>query len=370
MQSREDRRLRHIDSLRAIAALLVLWVHVTEKFKNLASADSRWVYEMILPINAGRIGVVAFFAISGFVIPFSIKLAHRHPVREFLVTRFFRLYPAYWLSIPLGIVTTYWLFGGTFSLGALLVNLTMLEYVFDVKPALGLYWTLAVELVFYACCVLLVMTGNIARYRRIGMLAALLVLCHVAIMLLTVRAHGGRWLEASFWPMNLGVMFWGTLYRAEMLGLATGRFERACLWGLAFFVVVVYPIVFKLVGLVYIHTLGYSIGVLLFIVGTRVVRLEFPPLPWLGLISYSIYLFHPVVLSPLLRALQLAPKDSWFAQWHLGLYLVAVLLLTIGFAALVYYCVERPSIRLGRRLARRWFGDAEPAPAQAAATMA
>jgi len=40
VQSREDRRLRYIDSLRAIAAMLVLWVHVSELFKTVASAGS------------------------------------------------------------------------------------------------------------------------------------------------------------------------------------------------------------------------------------------------------------------------------------------------------------------------------------------
>ena len=78
-------------------------------FRDVAAPGTLWVHELTKPINAGRLGVVLFFAISGFVIPFSIKLAHRYPVREFLLTRFFRLYPAYWLSIPLGVITTYWL---------------------------------------------------------------------------------------------------------------------------------------------------------------------------------------------------------------------------------------------------------------------
>lgn len=365
--SREDRRLRYIDSLRAIAAILVLWVHVSEKFKDVASVGSGWVHELTRPINAGRLGVVLFFAISGFVIPFSIKLAHRYPVREFLVTRFFRLYPAYWLSIPLGVVTTYWIWKIPMPASAILVNFTMLEYLFDVPPAIGLYWTLAFEFVFYVCCALLVLTGNITRYRRIGALALGLVLLHIAIVPLS---HGSLY-SFSFWPLNLGVMFWGTLYRAEMLGLATGMFERVCLWGTAFAIVVVYPLFFAhYVGIAYMHTIPYSIAILLFIAGTRVVRLEFPPLPWLGLISYSIYLFHPVVFNTLLRIIRSTPPDAWLTHWHLGAYVVAVLLLTILFAALIYYAVERPSIRLGRRLAKRWFGEPDAVAAPTVVTTA
>jgi peptidoglycan/LPS O-acetylase OafA/YrhL len=177
--------------------------------------------------------------------------------------------------------------------------------------------------------------------------------------------------SASFWPLNLGVMFWGTLYRAETLGLANGLFERVCLWGTAFALIVAYPLFFAMyVGIAYMHTIPYSIAMLLFIVGTRVVRLEFPPLPWLGLISYSIYLFHPVVFNTLLRLVRSTPADSWLWRWHLGAYVVAVLLLTILVAALIYYAVERPSIRLGRRLAKRWFDEPDPAPVQAVATLA
>jgi peptidoglycan/LPS O-acetylase OafA/YrhL len=340
--------------------MLVLWVHVSEKFEDLSPVTkaSSWVHALTLPINAGRIGVVMFFAISGFVVPFSIKLAHRYPVREFLVTRFFRLYPAYWLSIPFGVVTTYWIFHHPFSLREFLVNLTMLEYLFHVRPAIGLYWTLAVEFVFYVCCVALVLARCITNYRVIGVLVVALTLVHVIGAIVIVQTGSGGWYETALWPLNLAVMFWGTLYRADMRGLATGRFERACTWGSAVFFVVAYPIVFAgLLGLPYMHTIGYSLGVLLFIVGTRAIRIELAPLPWLGLISYSIYLFHPVVFNIVAYFVRPLPVDAWWRNWHLGAYVLFVLLLTIAFAALVYRFVERPSIKLGRALARRWFGE-------------
>ncbi len=366
----EDRRLRYVDSLRAIAALLVLWVHVSEKFKDFASPDSGWVHALTLPIDAGRVGVVTFFAISGFVVPFSIKLAHRYPVREFLVTRFFRLYPAYWLSIPLGVVTTYWIWKIPMATSAIVVNFTMLEYFFDVPPAIGLYWTLAVELLFYVCCVVLVLARCITNYRVIAcVVAGLALLQGIGVVLSKAPGYGALY-SLSFWSLNLAVMFWGTLYRAEMRGLATSRFERIVTWGMAFYFVVIFPLGFaRGFGVPYSQSISYSIGVLLFIVGTRVVRLEFAPLPWLGLISYSIYLFHPVVFNLLLRALQAVPRDSWARNWHLGLYVVAVSLLTIPLAALIYRFVERPSIMLGRRLARRWFDEPLAPPAPVATTV-
>jgi peptidoglycan/LPS O-acetylase OafA/YrhL len=306
-----DTRLAYIDSLRAIAAMLVLWTHASESFYRIGSnaLQSRWIYDWQASINAGRIGVVAFFAISGFVVPFSIKLTHRYPVREFLLKRFFRIFPAYWLSIPFGVLTTYWLWNRHFSVSELLVNLTMLEYVFDVRPAIGLYWTLAVEFVFYVCCALLVLTHSIDNYRRIGLLVVVLILAHVGAV---VSSHFG-WMAFDYlksqWFLNLGVMFWGTLYRANMLRAGLDPIAKACLWGAFVFLIVLYPVVFKLMGIPYPTTASYSAGILLFVLGTTVLRISIWPFPMLGAISYSIYLFHPVVFNPMLRALGLLPAD-------------------------------------------------------------
>lgn len=356
-RARDDRRLAYIDSLRAIAAMLVLWTHVSESFVTVGTraAASAWVHDAATRIAAGRLGVVAFFAISGFVIPFSIKLGHSHPVREFLVTRFFRLYPAYWLSVPLG-AATMWLWDQPFSAADFLVNLTMLETLFDVTPAIGLYWTLAVELVFYVACIVLVLTRSITNYRRIAAIVVGLIAIHVIAVAVTVRDGESSLLVPTFWCVNIAIMFWGTLYRAQQRGDLAGAFEKWCVVGVGAFFVVVYPLAFTFV----LHlwpgwTVGYSLGVLLFILGTRLVRLEWRPLAWLGLISYSIYLFHPVVFLVVLRWLGTLPAGSFWRSWHLGFYVLGILALTIGVAAIVYYCVERPAIRLGRRLAAAWF---------------
>jgi peptidoglycan/LPS O-acetylase OafA/YrhL len=66
-------RLRHIDALRGIAALLVLWRHVADAFVDIGpNVGGRWIAQWADMVDVGRIGVVAFFLISGYVIPFSI----------------------------------------------------------------------------------------------------------------------------------------------------------------------------------------------------------------------------------------------------------------------------------------------------------
>jgi exopolysaccharide production protein ExoZ len=48
-------------------------------------------------VRLGRIGVILFFAISGFV----IALQRHKPVGEFIMLRFLRIYPPYWIALAL-----------------------------------------------------------------------------------------------------------------------------------------------------------------------------------------------------------------------------------------------------------------------------
>jgi peptidoglycan/LPS O-acetylase OafA/YrhL len=71
---------------------------------------------------------------------------------------------------------------------------------------------------------------------------------------------------------------------------------------------------------------------------------------WLGVISYSVYLLHPLVFDayrsvPVLHRKHTMPDQVLF---FLGLFAVI-----IGLSALTYYFVEKPMQRLGRRVAAR-----------------
>ncbi|MEO7063296.1 MAG: acyltransferase [Dokdonella sp.] len=354
-------RLRHIDALRAIAALLVVWLHVTQVYVKVdgdTAIGGRWLYDVAQNFDFGRIGVITFFLVSGFVIPFSMRPSQGAPIGSFLIKRFFRIYPVYWLSIPMGAFATYWLWGQPFGVRDLLINLTLLQDLVGAQAAQGVYWTLLVEIGFYLLCVALFLTGNLFNPIRIGLLAVFFGLVHSLAISSLWLGKPLMGLTPSFWCLHLSLMLCGTLYRYCMAtptptpGLANARKLLACL-------LVYYLVVFP-AGAIWVHGLFHNyavsgaLGLMLFVVGISVVRIKTAVTDRLGAISYSIYLFHLVVYYPIFWWLQRQPVASWWRSQHLGVYLIVNTILTIALAALIHRFVEKPCIRLGHRYADKW----------------
>ena len=145
-----SKRLDHIDGLRGIAAMLVVIGHWAETIAQKAvTSDVSAGLKMIFLeyFSTGRAGVVAFFCISGFVIPFSFK--GDRPLAAFVISRIFRLYPAYWLAIALILSTVSLTIPSTWNI---IANTTMLTKFFGQPYILSISWTLTIELIFYLIC--------------------------------------------------------------------------------------------------------------------------------------------------------------------------------------------------------------------------
>ena len=353
-------RLRYVDALRAIAALLVVWLHTIAAFGRVSpetQATGGWFRAVVANVDVGHVGVVVFFLISGFVIPFSILPDRAAPVGAFAIKRFFRIYPAYWVSVPLAALVVFWIWGTAFSTRELLINLTLLQDVFGVRAAEGVYWTLLVELVFYALCIVLLVTRSLFDVRRVALVAAVLGLVYVAVQ----ASHWVRHLyitsSVPYWFLNLSVMFTGALLRSRWDD-TVGRRDRIAdllLGGLIVTYVLVLPIGAWLVfGPQHNMPLTYAIGFAIFMLGTRAVRIETRVSDWLGRISYSIYLFHVIVFTAIEWWLLKQPAGSTWRTQHLGVYAAVGLAAVLVIASLSYRLVERPGIRLGHRLATTW----------------
>ena len=86
-------------------------------------------------------------------------------------------------------------------------------------------------------------------------------------------------------------------------------------------------------------------------VGLAVRRVRIPHwCAWLGVISYSVYLLHPLVFDAYRSIPVLHRKHTMPDQ---VLFFAGILAVIIGLSALTYYLVEMPMQRLGRRVAAR-----------------
>ena len=351
-------RLRYIDTLRAIAALLVVWLHSVQAFGRVNPASGRnWYIDTVANVDVGHVGVVVFFLISGFVIPFSIKRDAAAPARAFLVKRFFRIFPAYWLSVPLAAGAIWWLWKQPFGGRELAWNFTLLQGVLGYRHAEGVYWTLPVEFVYYFICTALLLTRSLFNARRVALASAALFAVFAALVPTFGRPPPPLDYDGAFWFLNLSLMLWGTLYRSRVDASAArrqmDRVANGLFWTLLAGYVVFLPILAKWTAspFVFAWLKTYVIGFAIFLAGTRIVRIETRVTDWLGRISYSTYLFHVIVFMAIeWWLLQQAQGSVWRTQ-AFAVYVAAGVVVVLVVATVTHALVEKPGIWLGRRIA-------------------
>jgi peptidoglycan/LPS O-acetylase OafA/YrhL len=174
-------RLRALDGLRLVAALMVCFYHYGGRGGDIAHAWGRSPNKIFTHLSGafsyGPLGVNIFFIISGFVICMS---GWGRPLRSFFASRASRLLPAYWAAIIL--VTVVFALPmvafKTVSPSDTLVNFTMLQYPLGVDRVLGVCWTLWAEVRFYALFALCIVLPG-ANRRRVIMFCAGWTLAYV-----------------------------------------------------------------------------------------------------------------------------------------------------------------------------------------------
>jgi peptidoglycan/LPS O-acetylase OafA/YrhL len=399
-----ERRLAWLDVLRGLAALCVVFDHLS--VYTLQSA--RWViYQWF---NAGDYGVFVFFIISGYIVPASLE--RKGSVRTFWVSRVFRLYPLYLLAVGLAVLL--WMIHvgslrGESSHPATSVfsQLLMMSNVLAGQNLPSVVWSLSYEMVFYLLLTALFVahvhrrssryalgfavaavalggllpqayfTNNLSSPRLIALVADMIVLTGLAVAVvlrglprllgaalaamvgLTLLAFNGTWIFPWEALSILALMFTGTVvYRAER-----GQYP----WRNAIAVAVIVLGLAIASGLWHSHAWGLSaraellwerrwltsllLAGLTFGAGLAFRDVRWPRvLTWLGLISYSVYLLHPLVIETF-------HHFAWTRQhyyfWQQLLLAAGFLAVLIAVCSLTYLAVERPMQNVGRRLGRR-----------------
>ncbi|MFD7879243.1 acyltransferase family protein [Streptomyces sp. NPDC059766] len=234
-------RLRALDGLRLLAALMVCMYHFAGKNGPIAESwhQSPGLKFPTLSLAAtyGSLGVQFFFVISGFVICMS---SWGRSLGDFFRSRVARLYPAYWVAIVLITAAACVLPAVVHPLRSdeILVNFTMLQQPMGVNRVLGVDWTLWVEVRFYAMFALFVVWRGVT-YRRVVLFCALWILAgvfaRVADMPLTdelvMRDHAPFFIGglALYLIHRYGsdLLLWGIVIMSFLLGQ---RYSVTALW--------------------------------------------------------------------------------------------------------------------------------------------
>jgi peptidoglycan/LPS O-acetylase OafA/YrhL len=395
-------RLAWLDALRGFAALCVVFDHgSTLMLAPVRDFLYRW-------LDLGQYGVFVFFLVSGYIIPASLE--RKGSVRGFWTSRLFRLYPMYAVALVLAAAayhTGYGTIRGAEHHPAQSVSawLLMLPNLLTGPNVPNVTWTLSYEMVFYLLLAALFSwgvhrhSGWYASGFAVGAVALGGVLPMAALTRWALHAgNGGLALNVTADALVLGgivvalssrsmvarlgasvagltalvlvmvnqgspypwegcvilaLMFSGTLiYRAEHRQPGAGRALTAA-------IVAGVLALTMLAGIWHGQQLHeshqwmtqWATSVLLagatFGLGLAVRHRKVPRwCAWLGMISYSVYLLHPLVFDAYRSVPALHRPHSLPVQ---GLLFAGCVAVIIGLSALTYYGVEKPMQRLGRR---------------------
>lgn len=348
----EGRRalLPGLHGLRAAAAMAVFAYHVhTYGFLDVP-AFLPWI------ATHGGLGVHLFFALSAFSLAWANPDAAARP-GPYLIKRFFRIAPLYWLLIIPVLVFRPW--PGT---GRVLAEFGFAFNFFpDWVPGLvPAGWTVGVEMPFYLCLPLLLRIRSLC-----GMIvAALLATAFSAwarIELTAIFGDGTHFplmsLASNFWVFVVALVAFRIFIRVRGTPAEARTAAIAAAVAIGLIVFILSPLGRPLVGPGHpdLLLLGYAFSALCLWQGLRPSRaMACRPALWLGERSYSIYLCH----IPSIAAVRPAYPYfvAWFGQGTLAytLSLLLALPLVLVLAELGYRFVERPGIALGRRISTRW----------------
>ncbi len=357
----EDRRFRpDVQGLRAVAVVLVVLFHAH-----------------VPGLSGGYVGVDVFFVISGFVIT-GVLLRERVSTGSTSILSFYgrrvrRIIPAATLVILAAVIASYVLLGslsGNQTAGdarwasVFLINIhfasTGTNYLSSQLPpsVLQNYWSLAVEEQFYLVypaifLAVATLSRGLSLRRRLGFVLGVAVVVSFVASIIQTK---GNPTAAYFSPLP---RVW-ELALGGLVALGTVSLRRLPPRGAA---------LLSWIGLGAVLTAAFAFSsstaypgwaVAVPVVGSALViaggvakpaygaesLLKLRPFQWMGLISYSLYLWHWPVLTMAAQHSRTGTLSVWDSLWWL--------LVSLGLAIVTYLLLENP-IRHSRPLiTRRW----------------
>ncbi|GAD90067.1 putative acyltransferase [Vibrio halioticoli NBRC 102217] len=319
-----EHRLTELDALRGIAALAVVIFHYFARYNEIYGHENLFVEWS----RIGSYGVHLFFIISGFVIFWTLSRTAR-PL-DFLVSRFSRLYPAYWVSLifTFSVVYIFSLPGREVSMSSALVNILMFQEYLNVAHVDGVYWTLTVELTFYFWIFLLYTSSLINKVEEIFSFLVIVSMVH-SLGIIFVPSILYKVFILKYIPFFIaGICFY-------KLVSDSGNLKTLIALALSLFSIIPIYSFEKFFYISFFYLLFYGA------VSGRLKFLKAKPLVFFGGISYSLYLIHQNIGYVIIN-------KSYDLQLNPVVGIIVATTISILLAIFVTNVIEKPALRLLR----------------------
>ena len=342
----ENTRFIFLDWLRIVAFLSVFIEHkYTANIMDLAhdphTHDTlRILLDFIFPLIHPGAGVVIFFLVSGYIIT---HVLFKEIALEFIIKRFFRIYPLYFVAIVMQASIDYFMNGMLTDWSTLIKQLSLFGDFFEVPYALSsVEWTLRIEVLFYLVMAILKQAKLLDGKFQF---ALPVVIIAFAILLFTIPPFPKQW-----------SMFYGylNLYSPFLvIGVVYYLFEHSK--ASAFFLLLLILFIFFKYWIVLMdlypnqknaHFAIYGFAVFY---GLWLLRDKLTLPRWavfLSELTYSFYLFHNFLYDKFVDFI------SHFSSNAVSHFISVILLFcSCWFVTII---IERPAIKLGRTLALKY----------------
>ena len=372
-----------LDALRGIAGLAVLMAHIALSWLYIQSHLSVPSFQMKVLEFFEYLGFfmnVLFFMLSGYLLTWTEEGRRKrqggsYSVLNYAKRRALRIVPAYYVALALLVLVG----PVTPSFGTVAVHLTFLHgFFFIPQIEAGPFWTLTVEVAFYAMLPLLVL--KFRRFSQRAMIFGVLLLASVITRLVMVGAldflpvlgelRGGG--LASYPTTWLYLCLGGVLIRMMVeryanIGSEPSRRQLSVTSALTVvsvaLLLVLTLLIFPYLGmkpLIFVRTpagmILEALAILVFVsavLGSPILKpvLKLRPLGFVGKISYSLYLLHGLVLAAV--ATYVLPVVLWFTDqgsltiWAAFVtYAFVVVAVAVAIAYLSFRYIESPFMRI------------------------
>ena len=343
-------RFALIDALRCLAAVWVVLFHFSEgkHIPTLLATIPEWLKLGLF--DAGHLGVPIFFVLSGVVMAYTTKnmsMTTNNGIK-FLLRRFVRLMPPYYAAVVLGVLvlTVKHKLGqqdvDTPSLRDVFVHLFFLQDIIGVKNIIPVFWTLCIEVQFYIALAGLLWMADKCNYKNLSVnrdyvikLIAIIVMLWPLGIVHSIGWHGGF---IGFWFSFLA----GVLCAQVIIN----QNEKP-------YFAIGYSLFLLVIGIIksnsFICTSGFTGLLICFVFGNRylIQLLSKDLFQKIGLISYSLYLFHTPVTGSFMRLYRHYLPTSFASDFFA---LIISVFICIMFATVTFKLFERPAISLSRQI--------------------